>query len=122
MMKIEFEGLEELVSKLEQVGDSVEKGKDEALLEGAKVMKKATQDRAPVRTGNLKAHVEISDVSNGEVEVYVDQQGKAYYGYFHEVGTSKMRARPFMGPAFNASKTKIERTMADKIRQRLMLS
>ena len=85
-------------------------------------MKEATQERAPFRTGNLKSHVEISDVANDEVEVYVDQQGKAYYGYFHEVGTSKMRARPFMGPAFNASKMKIERAMADKIRQRLTLS
>ena len=119
MMEFEFQGIEELVSRLEQVGKSVEQGKDEAVLEGAKVMQKATQERAPVLTGNLKAHVEISDVKDGEAEVYVDQQGKAYYGYFHEVGTSKMRAQPFMGPAFNASKTKIELAMANNIRQRL---
>lgn len=119
-MRFEFEGLEELISKLEQKAEDVEKTKNEALQEGAKVMQKAAQDKAPYRTGNLKRHIEISDIKDGEINVYVDQQGKAYYGYFQEFGTSKMRARPFMGPAFNASKLKIQRVMADRIRQRLM--
>lgn len=120
-MEFEFQGLDELAQKLEQVGHDVKQGRDEAVLEGAKVMQKATQERAPVLSGVLKGHVEIADVNNGETEVYIDQQGNAYYGYFHEVGTSKMRARPFMGPAFNASKIKMERAMADKIKQRLNL-
>lgn len=125
MMKIEFDGLEELANKLENTANNVEKGKDEALLAGAKVMQEATKKLAPVRAvggGNLKDHVNISDVEDGEIQVYVDQQGKAYYGYFHEIGTSKMRARPFMGPAFNTSKHQIERAIADKIKQRFLMS
>ncbi|MBO1003738.1 HK97-gp10 family putative phage morphogenesis protein [Pseudogracilibacillus auburnensis] len=120
-MEFEFIGIDDLIDKLERTGHQVEQGKDEAVLEGAKVMQKATKERVPKLTRNLEMHVEISDVKDGEAEVYVEQQGKAYYGYFHEVGTSKMRARPFMGPAFNASKMKIERAIADKIRQRLMV-
>lgn len=121
-MEFEFEGLEELANSLEQTANNVKESKDEALIAGAKIMQRATQDRARVLTGNLKAHVEISDIENGEILVYVDQQGKAYYGYMHEVGTSKMRARPFMGPAFNSSRFKIERAIADKIRQRFLMS
>lgn len=121
-MKFEFDGLDELIDRFERVGQNVKEGKDEAVLAGAKVMQKATKKGAPKLTGNLEAHVEISDVKDGEVDVYVDNQGKAYYGYFHEVGTSKMRARPFMGPAFNANKVNIEKAIADKIRQRLTMS
>lgn len=120
-MEFEFEGISELVQELELMGKSVEQGKDEALVAGAEVLQKAAKERVPVRTGNLMRHVNISEIDDGEIEVYVDQQGKAYYGYFLEVGTSKMRAQPFMGPAFNASKLKIERTMAEKLRLRIGL-
>lgn len=121
-MKFEFEGMDQLIQELENTGREVSVVKDEAVAEGAKIMQKATQERAPYRRGILKTKIEISDIKNGEAEVYVDQQGEAYYGYFHEVGTSKMRARPFMGPAFNDSKMKIERAIADKLRQRLMIT
>lgn len=121
-MDLEFEGLDDLSQKLEQIGQDAKSARDEAVLEGAKVMQKATEARTPVLTGNLRAHVEISDIEDGEILVYVDQQGDAYYGYFQEVGTSKMRARPFMGPAFNASKVTMEKAIADKLKQRLSLS
>lgn len=120
MMEFEFGGLDELANKLEQTAKNVKKGKEEALLAGAKVMQEATKKLAPVKTGKLETRVEISDVENGEIQVYVDQQGKAYYGYFHEIGTSKMRAQPFMGPAFNQSISKIQNAMADKMRQELL--
>ncbi|WP_440894971.1 HK97-gp10 family putative phage morphogenesis protein [Amphibacillus sp. Q70] len=119
-MDFEFEGIDDLINRLEETGRNVDQTKEEALLEGAKVMQKATQDSARVLTGNLKANVEISDIENGEIEVFVDQQGIAYYGYILEVGSSRMRAKPFMGPAFNASTNKIEQAIADTIRQRLM--
>lgn len=123
-MKFEFEGMDQLLSELERADRSVQSSKSEALIAGAKVMQKETKNRAPVRAiggGNLKAHIEISEIEDGEVLVYVDQQGKAYYGYFHEVGTSKMRARPFMGPAYISSRNKIERAIAQKISERLRL-
>ncbi|MGM8213568.1 HK97-gp10 family putative phage morphogenesis protein [Virgibacillus sp. W0430] len=119
-MKFDFEGMDELVTRLSNMEQGVETAKNEALLEGAKVMQKATKERAPKMTRNLEMNIEISDVEGDEVEVYVDQQGHAYYGYMLEYGTVKMRAQPFMGPAFNQNITKIQNAMAYKIRQRLM--
>lgn len=119
-MRFEFEGLDKLITRLEQVGKNVEEAKKEALDAGATLLQKEVKKRAPKRTYNLERHIEKSEIKNDEVEVYVDQQGKAYYGYFHEFGTSKMRARPFMGPAFNASRYRIQREMVDKLRQRML--
>jgi HK97 gp10 family phage protein len=124
MMDFEMEGLDELLQRVEKMGNDVKQNEEKALLAGAEVMQKATKKSAPVRAvggGTLRDNIEISEVQNGEIEVYVDQQGIAYYGYFQEIGTSKMRAHPFMGPAYNRSKSQIERAMADSLRQVLGL-
>ena len=122
-MKVEFEGLEELIRALEKVEGNTEKGKKEALEAGANVMQKAAVAQAPIRKvngGTLKANIEISDIENDEIQVYVDNQGPAYYGYMLEFGTKKMRAYPFMGPAFMKSRFQIQVEMANAIRKRLM--
>jgi HK97 gp10 family phage protein len=120
-MKIEFEGIEELIRQLETMSDAVDQGKVEALIAGAQILQKAVQGRAPYLTGILMEHIIISDVKDGEIDVYVDQQGPAYYGYFHEFGTSRMPARPFVGPAFNESGAKIEQAIANVLRMRMGL-
>ena len=117
-MDIQFEGMEELTSQLQSMADGSKKAEEEALLAGAEVAQKGVEEKAPVRAvngGTLKANIEISDVENGEIEVFVDNQGVAYYGYMQEMGTSKMPARPFMGPAFMRDKLKIEQAMASSL-------
>lgn len=118
-MDIRFEGMSELIDQLQKAEHNVDAARDEAVNKGADIMQKATENAAPVLTGNLKRNIEKSDPQNGEVEVYVDNQGNAYYGYMLEYGTSKMAAQPFMGPAFNQSKGKMQQAMADSIRKRL---
>lgn len=120
-MKFEFDGLEEMTRQFEQMGNAVEAGKNEALIAGAQIMQKATQGKAPYLNGILFEHIVISDVKDGEVEVYVDQQGPAYYGFFHEFGTSRMPARPFVGPSFEANKSNMEQAIALVLRFRMGL-
>lgn len=120
-MKFEFDGMDALTQRLQKMEHDSKGAENEALQEAAKVMQQATESGAPVRTGNLKGRIQISDVENGEIQVYVDQQGKAYYGYFLEYGTSKMRAQPFMGPAFMKSKLKMQQAMADSLKKALGL-
>lgn len=123
-MKFEFEGIDGLIQQMQRTEINAEQAKNEALEESAKVMQKATEDQAPVRDqggGTLRDNIEISEIEDGEIQVYVDQQGKAYYGYFLEYGTSKMRAQPFMGPAFMKSRLKMQQAMADSLRKRIGL-
>ncbi|OEH52996.1 hypothetical protein AQ616_18310 [Oceanobacillus sp. E9] len=118
-MDMQFQGLDELMRELDGMERDTEKSKKDALEAGGKVMQKSAKDIVRVRTGNLKGHIELSDVENDQIEVYVDNQGKAYYGYMLEVGTSKMSAQPFMGPAFNQNRIRIEQAMANSIRDSL---
>lgn len=120
-MRFEFEGMNELLQTFEQMETGAKNGKEKALQEGAKVMQKSAQSLARRRTGNLVAHIEISEVQNDEIDVYVDNQGKAYYGHMLEFGTSKMPAYPFMGPAFLRDKHNIELAMANEMRKQLGL-
>lgn len=50
---------------------------------------------APVDTGNLKGSIGVSKVGQLESEV----GPTANYGIYLELGTSRMPAQPFMGPA-----------------------
>jgi len=123
-MELEFEGMDQLVQQLERIGNEAEKYSEEALIKAGTGLQKEVKSRAPVRThagGTLKANIELSEVENGEINVYVDQQGPAYYGYFLENGTSKMRARPFMYPAFHRSKNKMQREMISVLSKRMGL-
>ncbi|AOM42625.1 HK97-gp10 family putative phage morphogenesis protein [Xenorhabdus hominickii] len=90
---------------------------------GAKILRDETRHRAPVRTGRLKKNIVAANRKtgrNGTVSsgVYVrgsNQSGtnsdtkmkkndprNAYYWRFLEKGTSKMAAKPFIDPAFEA--------------------
>lgn len=56
--------------------------------------------RAPERTGELKEAITYEITATGEmVEVVVGVEKDAFWGYFQEVGTSRMAARPFLRPA-----------------------
>lgn len=46
----------------------------------------------------------------------VTYENDPFYWWFHEFGTSKMPARPFMRPAFEANVEKIKQTMANRLR------
>lgn len=120
-MKFEFEGIDELIIQLERTGQNVEEGKKEALEKAGKHLQEKTIEAAKPRwrTGNLERHIMLSDVESDEINVYVDQQGQAYYGYFLEVGTSKMPAYPFMFPAFMGSRRMLQQIMAKTLSERL---
>lgn len=120
-MELEFEGMDQLVQQLERIGNEANKYSEEALIEAGTTLQEEVKKRVPVRTGNLKNHIELSEVEDKTIDVYVDQQGNAYYGAMIENGTSKMRAQPFMYPAFHNSRGKIQRKMISVLSRRLGL-
>lgn len=67
----------------------------------AKDIERDAKLKAPYRTGNLKNSISTSDLrtvgQSGNMEAVVGPT--ANYGLFLEMGTSRMAAQPFMGPA-----------------------
>lgn len=101
----------QLLSKAEQ-----RKVSRKAVRAGAVVFRDAVRANAPVRSGLLKRSISVDTVRGSATagvkfkKVPAKKKGKKgkhkstpYYWYFLEHGTSKMPAKPFVRPAFDAS-------------------
>jgi HK97 gp10 family phage protein len=81
---------------------------------GADILRDEAQARAPVRSGVLRANVIVKhldeEAEEGKRQSYkvtvrsgkFNAEGDAFYWRWVEFGTSKMAARPFMRPAYEA--------------------
>ena len=93
-----------------------------AVRAGAVVFRDAVRASAPIRTGRLKKSVSV-DTARGSLTAGVkfkkvrvirkskkgkSQQTLPFYWWMIENGTSKMSARPFVRPAFDANVKKAE--------------
>lgn len=118
-MKFEMTGIEEMTRELEKMTNDIAKYENEAVNEAGEYYQKKVIENAPMKTGNLRRHIERTEAKDAETTIFVDQQGKAYYGVMVEEGTSKMRARPYMYPTYQREVNKLIAIMADVLRKRL---
>lgn len=132
------EGLRELVRALEDLPRKVAtNGLRKAVSTGAALVRDEAKSRAPVDTGEMRRDIMIKRARTADgmiatYEVFVRTGKKSrmagrrrnvardsYYWRFVEFGTSKMAARPFMRPAFEAKKVEavdlIKQTLREKI-------
>ena len=119
-MGFKLEGMQELLKKLETLGNEAEQVKQEALMAGAKVVQEAASKKAPRDTGKLAENIVISDVKeDGIVDVGPDRD--RFYGLFVEFGRKagakkgrkypKADPHPFLQPAFEEN---IDRVQEDR--------
>jgi HK97 gp10 family phage protein len=88
----------------------------------AEVVADAARQRVPVLTGTLKDTIRVTRLTGDprrNIRIYAGSRIKggsmkkgaergAFYAHMVEYGTVKMRARPFLRPALNASKSTIQ--------------
>lgn len=133
-MEVRVDGLAELGEALKQFPEKLgQKYLRKATFAAANVIKEDAIARAPVRSGQLQEHIAVfrrpDDPSTAHYAIgvrgiklnrklkkiasklrkiagvkHLDIAGDVYYWRFLEFGTSKMAARPFMRPAFEAQK------------------
>ena len=117
-MKIELEGVNELEAKLQKLSESMrEEIIEEGLLRAAEPIRKNAEQRAPMRTGNLKENIYSSVDPKDKRSVDVGPGPSAFYGLFLELGTQKMSARPFLRPAFDSNKKAAQKIFSDYVRK-----
>lgn len=111
---LEVEGFDELMSKIEAMGNLGDDIFDEALkVASIPILNGAIRNAPEGETKRLKEGLKISKVykKNGDKYVLVgtDEKGKnsPYYAFMVEFGTSKMSARPFLRPAFESNKRQV---------------
>jgi HK97 gp10 family phage protein len=142
-------GLKELQEALKQLPDRIAKNVLRGSVSaGAAVIRKEAQARAPLFTGKVAAghpppgtlkrsivQKQIAELSSAVKQVFYvavragkkyQKQGKkgglsqdAFYGQMVEFGTSKMPAKPYMRPAFEAKKNEAVTAISDYMEKRI---
>lgn len=121
----EVQGLESLMSKLENMGKTGVKIENEALQKAAEPILEDAKNSAPVRTGRLRDGLKISKVKNSKDGKYVlvgtDKKDKdaPFWATFIEFGTSKMPAQPFLRPAYERNKKQVIDILKEEIQKGL---
>ncbi len=123
MANLELEGIENLLTEVEKLGQAGSRIENKALREAGEVVKEAIQMAAPRRTGTLKASIAVSNVKtkDGVKQVEVGPGKDGWYGKFVEFGTVKMRAKPFMAPGYEVSKSEAMAAIEKELKKGLGL-
>ncbi len=90
----------------------IEKTAMDRLEKAGEIVAADARRRVPVDTGKLKATIRVVRLKNdakNNIRVYAGNRQKdgPFYAHMVEYGTVKMKARPFLRPALNGSKTQI---------------
>lgn len=140
MLKVEFD-TKALLAGLDKLGKTIESAARPAAQAGAQVFYDEVRARVPVgvevhatkgkkhvfQPGNLKAAIyqvydrEVSTAAGATYEISWNKR-KAFYGRFVERGTSKMPARPFLRPAYDAARDRAIAAVQSALAEQLKAS
>ena len=110
-----LDALDRAVRKLpKNVQKRVLKG---ALRAGGRVIAKDAKQRVPKKSGELKKSISVQAGKNQQdgATVFVATRPKAFYSHMIEFGTSKMPARPFLRPAFDATQQEVIKKIGEAL-------
>jgi len=111
--KVQMEGIQGLLRELQHLGERANRIENQALREGAEPVAQAMRQKVRVSNKNqphIRYNIEISRVKQEDNIKYVEvgpNKQTNWRARFLEFGTSKMRPRPFMGPAAAESRGKV---------------
>lgn len=108
-VNIEAEGLDDFTSRLEQAADALAQGITDALNSAADAFVNDAQASAPVDTGYLRDHIQITISSDTEIVI----ESEAGYSGFVEFGTFKMSAQPYFFQAADTARQELEAVISN---------
>lgn len=120
-MSFEIEGLNELLMRLNSLGEQADQVKEKALKAGAEIIRDEIERNVPEseRSDHAKDHIVIGGIEDDVIKIGPDK--KHFYLMFPEFGTSKQPAQGFVERSFNGSKAEAQRKIAEVIREELGL-
>lgn len=127
MASMELEGMDNLIRRIEEMGKAGVRVENKALKKAGELIVEEAKNNVPVKTEKLKKGLKVSGVrkKNGNKFVLAGIQkgdnSKIFYGKFLEFGTSKMKAQPFMGPAYESKKEEAKEIIKQELKNALNL-
>lgn len=97
--EVEIIGAERIGRNLRLIGRTADQ--IDTLQPGAEIFKKEMQSRVPKDTYTLHDSIDVRRRGD-TLEIGAGPEG--FYGYFHELGTSKMAAHPWLAPSLDAAR------------------
>lgn len=134
--ELNLEGMDQLLASLQTLGNKASRVENSALRAGAGVLQKEIEKRAPRSPMSDKQapdhrhaadHISVSKIKlkGGTRHILVGiekgDNSEFFYMKFHEFGTSKMPARPFMDPAARESRGAVLEAMGGVVKAGLKL-
>ena len=128
MAKIELEGMQELIDKVNKLGSEGHKIKKAALEKSAAIVKESMEKKAP-RSEKSKRHmadnIKVSEVENSNGVDYIKigpdkgDISEFYYSKFTEWGTSKIPAQHWASKSVKENQKKINETIKEELERGL---
>jgi len=82
-----------------------------ALAQCGLLVVRTAKQKAPVDTGFLRSAIQMSPPT----QTHVDVVAHASYSAYQELGTSRMKAQPFMRPALDENREEFERILGNEV-------
>ncbi len=124
-VEVDLFGMDELMQKLEEIGNKAGKIQNEALKKAAETVLDSAKEKVPVDTGKLKDNLDISKVKTKNGEKYIEvgitkgDNSEIFYGKFIEWGTSQRPATPYLQPAYEENQNKIKEIIKQELKEGL---
>ena len=128
MAKIELEGMQELIDKVNKLGEKGEKIKKNALDKASDIVKNSMEKKAP-RSKNSKQHmadhIKASEMINENGIDFVEigpnkgDNSEFFYSKFTEWGTSKIPAQHWAEKSVAENKRQINEIIKDELERGL---
>lgn len=104
--------MDDLVGRLNKLSKNVDNIMEEVLDDTAKLILMESKRIVPVDTGDLKRSLDIQKQNKLAVNVGTN----LHYAGYVEFGTYKMRAQPYLFPAYEISKDNIQNELEKKVK------
>lgn len=126
MTKIELEGMNELLDRINKLGEASQKIKKKALDKSGELVKESMERKAP-RSNEAKKHmadyIKVSEVRNEDGVDYVQigpnkgDNSKFFYSKFTEWGTSKIPAQHWAEKSVLENQKEINKVITEELRK-----
>ena len=115
---VKFTGLKKVNDKLKDLAKkyplSFEKTVKKAAFAIDKQAKEPAPVGAPVDTGRLRSSLKVEILDGGKT---AEVSANTNYAAAVELGTSKQKPQPYLGPAFRAIKVKFPRMLGEQLKK-----
>lgn len=112
-IKIEVKGVEETIAKLSTLNAKARKAVEQQIAESALNIQMGAKKRCPVRTGALRNSITVDFYGKMSAQIGPHM----LYDKYVEFGTRKMAAQPYLFPAFEEERPKLEEGIIKAIKE-----